>query len=118
MASGGHIPQEILEQEVNRIRPDAQGKVQVLLAKGAQQMGAAQYEEAVQTFEEAVEISDQLGLASALYGPEPALAGHGAPLHGGNRHEQDSRKTQRIAPPVPKKSPPARFSSPGVYKMN
>ncbi len=66
MATGGRVPEEILEAEVDRQRPDAQGKIQVLLAKGVQQMGAGRYERAAATFQEAVDIGDQqLGLANA-----------------------------------------------------
>ena len=75
VATGGHIPQNILEQEVKRQRPDAQGKTQVLTAKGVQHMGAGQYEQAVETFQQAVEVADQLGLANAYTAPcRPWLA--------------------------------------------
>ncbi|MBN1394908.1 MAG: response regulator [Pirellulales bacterium] len=66
MATGGRVPEKILEQEVNRSRPDAQGKIQVLLAKGVQLMGTGQYEQATAVFQQAVDIGDrQLGLANA-----------------------------------------------------
>ncbi len=75
LATGGKVPADALEREVNRRRPDAQGRAQVLLAKGVQLTGAGEYEQAAATFEQALEICDQLGLPNAYIAPNrPWLA--------------------------------------------
>jgi two-component system sensor kinase len=68
-ASGGMVPEEILRQEVNRKRTDAQAKIQVLLAKGVQSTASGRHEEAVATFEQAVQESKRLGLLDAYIAP-------------------------------------------------
>mgnify|MGYP001015510822 CR=1 FL=1 len=69
LATNGRVPEAILQQEVNRHRPDAQGKAQVLLAQGVQWMGAKQYGKAAEAFEQAVAIANSLGLPNAYLSP-------------------------------------------------
>ncbi len=54
-ATLGAVPQEILEQELNRQRHDLQGSIQVLFAKGVQLFGTGQLAQAAEYFEKAYE---------------------------------------------------------------
>ena len=68
-ASSGMVPEEILQQEVNRERTDAQAKIQVLLAQGAQLTASGRHEKAVAVFEKAMDESKRLGLLDAYIAP-------------------------------------------------
>ena len=68
-ASDGRVPDEILRQEVDRERTDAQAKIQVLQAHGVQLTASGRHEEAVAVFEQAVEGSKRLGLLDAYIAP-------------------------------------------------
>lgn len=72
MATGGKVPEEILEQEVARERLDAQGNAQVLLAQGVQLTASGRHEAAVAAFEAALQQGARLGLPNAY--TAPALA--------------------------------------------
>ena len=61
-ATGGDVPKELLNAELQRGRTDAQGTVQVLLAKGVCLMGQGQVEEAASVFEEALTETDSKGV--------------------------------------------------------
>ncbi len=71
-ASRGKVPEEILEQEVNRERTDVQATIQVLLARGGQLTALGRHEEAVAVFTQAVEKCKQLGLLDAYISPSLA----------------------------------------------
>jgi len=64
-ASGGSIPQDILQTEVERKRPDAQGFAQVLLAQGVGLLGCGDTEQAATVFEKAISIADKAGVNNA-----------------------------------------------------
>ena len=56
-ATGGAIPEDILDQELGRQRQDSQGTVQVLFAKGVQLYGNGQIVEAAEYFRRAHEYA-------------------------------------------------------------
>ncbi len=72
MASGGRVPEPVLAQELERRRPDAQGRSQVLLAQGVHLLSQGQHERATQTFEEALRVGSRLGLMSSYIAPNLA----------------------------------------------
>jgi signal transduction histidine kinase/CheY-like chemotaxis protein len=61
-ATSGKVPARILDQELRRTRPDAQGQAQVLLAKAIQLLSEGQPEAAAGLLEEAVRIIEQAGV--------------------------------------------------------
>jgi two-component system sensor kinase len=69
LASGGKVPEEILAQEANRERTDAQAKGQVLVAQGVQLLASRQHERAVAVFQQAVAEGNRLGLLNAYVAP-------------------------------------------------
>ncbi len=64
-ASGGTIAEEIVQTEVDRERPDAQGIAQVLLAEGVRLIGCGDTEQAAAVFEKAIAIADKAGVRNA-----------------------------------------------------
>jgi len=72
LATEGHVPDEILQRELRRKRPDAQGMAQVLLACGVQFSAAGRHEEAVAAFHGALEQGKRLGIFSAYIAPNLA----------------------------------------------
>ncbi|MHB1033312.1 MAG: response regulator [Pirellulales bacterium] len=72
LATQGRVPENILAQEVNRERTDAQAKAQVLLAQGVQLVASGQYEQAVAVFEHALKDGRRLGLLNAYIAPSLA----------------------------------------------
>ncbi len=64
-ATGGRVPEQILKQELDRDRPDAQGTAQVLLAEGVRLLGAGEPERAATVLEEAIEVADRAGVRNA-----------------------------------------------------
>ena len=61
-AAAGNVPERILEEEIERERPDAQGRAQVLLAKAVQRIAGQQSEEAAQILIEAIRIVHEAGV--------------------------------------------------------
>ena len=75
LATGGKVPEDILKQEVDRERTDAQAKAQVLLAQGVQLTAAGQHEQAAAAFGEAMAEAKRLGRLNAYVAPNwPWLA--------------------------------------------
>ncbi len=72
IATGGKIPEETLQREAERDRPDAQSMAQVLLAEGVQLSATGHHEEAVDTLHRSVEEGKKLGLMSAYTAPSMA----------------------------------------------
>jgi signal transduction histidine kinase/tetratricopeptide (TPR) repeat protein/ActR/RegA family two-component response regulator len=75
LASRGRVPEDILEKEVRRKRPDAQGTAQVLLAQGVQLLAAGEHERAAATFDQAIRVSRDSGVMNIYVSPNlPWLA--------------------------------------------
>ncbi len=72
LATGGKVPEETLQRELCRNRPDAQSTAQVLMAHGVQLSASGQHERAVAAFEQALKESKRLGLMSAYTAPNLA----------------------------------------------
>ena len=72
LATGGSVPEEILKQELKRIRHDAQGTAQVLLADGVRLMAQRQYEQAADRFAQALAVAKQAGIVNAYVAPNLA----------------------------------------------
>ncbi len=64
-ATGGHVPEDVLQYELDRDRPDAQGRTQVLLAEGVRLLGAGEPEKAAAVFEKAIAVADRAGIQNA-----------------------------------------------------
>ncbi len=64
-ATGGAVPDKLLETELQRGRTDTQGTVQVLLAKGVCLLGRGQVKEATTIFEKALAKTDTDGVRNA-----------------------------------------------------
>ncbi|HTQ40887.1 MAG TPA: response regulator [Pirellulales bacterium] len=64
-ATGGTVPRQILEPELERQRHDAQGKAQVLFAHGLHLLGAGQLNNAQQRIEQAMEVVEAAGVRNA-----------------------------------------------------
>jgi len=64
-ATGGSVPEEILQTEVDRAHYDKQGVAQVLLAKGVWLLGRGEADAAVTVLEEAVAAAYQGGVRNA-----------------------------------------------------
>lgn len=71
-ASGGMVPQDILDQEVHRERNDAQGQSRVLFAYGVQLSACGRHDEAVAAIESAIKVGKRLGLLNAYIAPNRA----------------------------------------------
>ena len=71
-ASGGVIAEEIVQTEVNRERPDAQGIAEVLLAEGVRLIGSGDMDQAAAVFERAVSVADKAGVSNAYTLPNLA----------------------------------------------
>ena len=111
LASGGKVPEEILQQELARERPDTQGVAQVLLASGVQLSASGRHEQAAAAFEKALEAVKHLGLKSAYVAPNFAWLATAlrrqAEAHAGltpagrsrllRRAEQAARRAVRVA---------------------
>ncbi|MBW3596961.1 MAG: AAA family ATPase, partial [Planctomycetes bacterium] len=64
-ATGGVLPEEILEAELHRDRQDPQGVAQVLFAKGVRLLGAGNLSEATETFRTAINVARRAGVHNA-----------------------------------------------------
>ncbi len=64
-AAGGNVPEEILQEELQRSRHDTQGIVQVLLAEGVRLLGAGQLARSAAIFEEAISVAKQSPVKNA-----------------------------------------------------
>ena len=64
-ARAGHVPKDILRQELDRERFDAQGRTQVLLAQGVDLLQRGLAEEAVSVLKSAVDIVSNTGVNNA-----------------------------------------------------
>ena len=71
-ATFGAVPAEVMRIETERVRPDAQGTAQVLLAEGVCRMGAGNYAEAAAAFERALLQARQAGVMNAYVSPNLA----------------------------------------------
>jgi two-component system sensor kinase len=72
LATGGKLPEEVLQCELRRNRTDAQSMAQVLLAKGVQSSASERHEQAVAAIERALKEGKRLGLMSAYTAPNLA----------------------------------------------
>jgi two-component system sensor kinase len=64
-ATGGFVPKEILEKELQRPRHDAQGHTQVLFANALRLVGAGDLNGAVDSLKQAREIAERAGVRNA-----------------------------------------------------
>jgi signal transduction histidine kinase/DNA-binding response OmpR family regulator/tetratricopeptide (TPR) repeat protein len=64
-AAGGGAPEEILSQELGRLRHDAQGKAQVLFANGVRLLRNEHLDDAEKFIAEAVNVADKAGVRNA-----------------------------------------------------
>ena len=64
-ATGGRVPDEVLERELQRDRRDVQGTTQVLLADGVRLLAEGRPEEAATVFEKAIAAADGGGIRNA-----------------------------------------------------
>ncbi len=69
LATGGKVPEETLQRELNRRRLDAQSMVQILLAQGVQLLASGEPGRAAAVLERARVESNRLGLMSAYTAP-------------------------------------------------
>ena len=72
LATGGRVPEDILQHELNRPRHDAQGTAQVMLAAGLQSMGQRKHQQAVDQFIGALAVAKQAGIVNAYVAPNMA----------------------------------------------
>jgi len=66
------VPAASLQTELERVRPDAQGSAQVLLAEGTRLMGGNDYSRATEAFERALRIAGKAGVMNAYVVPNVA----------------------------------------------
>lgn len=71
-ATPGAVPIDALKVELERIRPDAQGTAQVLLAEGVRLMEAGDHERAATIFDRALVVAGQAGVMNAYVAPNRA----------------------------------------------
>lgn len=71
-ATGGKIPADVMQREVSRVRRDAQGNAQVLLAEGVRLLGSARPAEAAAVFEQALATARRAGVMNAYVSPNLA----------------------------------------------
>jgi two-component system sensor kinase len=71
-AMSGHIEQSILQVELDRRRPDAQGTAQTMLAEGVRLLAADRPEDAAAVFETALKIARRAGVMNAYVSPNLA----------------------------------------------
>lgn len=64
-AAGGEISTKILQAELQRERQDPQGTSQVLLAEGVRCIGAGEFEAAVKTLQNAIDVAKRAGVNNA-----------------------------------------------------
>ncbi len=72
LATGGGVPEEFLKQELKRVRHDAQGTAQVMLADGLRLMAQWQYEQAAYRFADALAVAKRAGIVNAYVAPNLA----------------------------------------------
>ena len=68
-AADKSLPQEALAIELQRVRHDAQGTAQVMLAQGVRQIGAKRFVDAATTLQEALDIASRQGVKNAYVVP-------------------------------------------------
>jgi two-component system sensor kinase len=64
-AAWGELPQQIVDQELQRERYDRQSAAQVLLAEGVRLIGAGEYERAAAAFARALQVAADAGVRNA-----------------------------------------------------
>ncbi len=68
-ATGGAVPEEILQQELKRKRHDAQGTSQVLMAEGVRLTAAGEFAQAAETFQKATTVTNRSGVRNTYILP-------------------------------------------------
>ncbi len=71
-ASGGKVPPEILRQELQRNRNDAQGNAQMMLAQGIGLVAAGECERAAEVFGRALKLARDAGMMNVFIAPNLA----------------------------------------------
>ncbi|MFO0918174.1 MAG: response regulator [Planctomycetaceae bacterium] len=71
-ATFGAVPSDVMQRELDRTRPDAQGTAQVLLAEGVRWMGRHDYAQAAAAFQRALIQAAQAGVMNAYVSPNLA----------------------------------------------
>lgn len=71
-ATGGQIPGEVIEQEMQRPRSDVQGIAHVLLARGVQLIAVQQYDAAVAVLDDGIAQAAAAGVTNTYTSPLPA----------------------------------------------
>ena len=71
-AAPGTVPADRLQVELERIRPDAQGTAEVLLAQGVCLMDADEHAQAVAAFDRALAVARQAGVMNSYVAPNVA----------------------------------------------
>lgn len=64
-ATGGRIPEHILQRELDRRRGNAQGTAQVMLAEGIRLLGSGAPDQAAAVLEQAIELTTRAGVKNA-----------------------------------------------------
>jgi two-component system sensor kinase len=71
-ATGGAVPEQLLENELARTRYDAQGTAQVLMADGVRLLHDGQFTRAAEVFENAIAVTDRAGVHNTYIVPNLA----------------------------------------------
>jgi signal transduction histidine kinase/CheY-like chemotaxis protein/tetratricopeptide (TPR) repeat protein len=71
-ATGGAVPEEILQRELQRKRHDAQGTSQVLMAEGLRLLRAGKFARAAATFRKATTVANRCGVRNTYVLPNLA----------------------------------------------
>ncbi len=71
-AAPGTVPLDRLQAELERVRPDAQGTAEVLLAQGVCLMSAGEHAQAAAAFDRALAVAGQAGVMNSYVAPNVA----------------------------------------------
>lgn len=94
-AAEGRVPAEILARELARERHDAQGRCQVLLAKGICQIHQNQAVQAVATIREAIQVARRAGVRNAYTLPCLVWMATAQRLAAESCHDRTPKQRQR-----------------------
>ena len=92
-SSAGDVPQDVLKKEIERIRHDAQGTAQVLLAEGVRLLGSDQHSQAAVAFKKALTVAGRAGVMNAYVAPN--LAWLATALRGQSQRDTSHTPTNR-----------------------
>ncbi|MBL8817050.1 MAG: response regulator [Planctomyces sp.] len=68
-AANGDVPARILQQELDRPRSDVQGQAHVLLAKGVHAFYEQRYDDAVEAFQQGIDVARKAGISNTYTSP-------------------------------------------------